>query len=428
MEIRSALRSGAMMAALGVVLAGCSGGGGAETGNDGPSAAEGGTLTFANWQWLEPGRGDDILAAVKEYENANPEATIKPQELTRDVYEKTISTQIGAGGGPDILIIPDPYFPKLASSGALLPLDGVLDPESESALRESNENYVYEDEQLSLLWEAVPYALIQNETIMESAGVETPTNPNELISAAKQITDETGKTGFVVRHQLNEEAPWWTDYSNWPFGFGGAWSDGENLTINSEKNVAAAAAFKEMYNSGGFGVGDDASTYRSKFAAGEVGMVIDNSSALLTMLAGEEGVKDSEVSTAVLPFPAGGSAYAGFSIGINANSDNKELAKDFIRWMMKDKAQSTLVEALFPSGIATDVAPPEAMLKENPWIDAFYKQLEDSSSVVVAGFETQTAQIRTIVLTQIARMLTTDDVSAQEAMDAAQEQASSLAP
>lgn len=421
------MKNVATIAALALTLTACSGGGGGASQDDGPPAEEGGTLTFANWQWLEPGRGEDILAAVKEYEGVNANATIEPQEITRADYEKTISTQIGSGAGPDILIIPDPFFPELAASGALEPLEGVLDADSESALRESNENYMFEDEQLGLIWEAVPYALFYNNTIMSEAGVEPPTTPEDLTTAAQTIQEATGKTGFVVRHQLNEEAPWWTDYSNWAFGFGGAWSDGEQLTINSEENVAAADAYLNAYNSGGFGVGDDASTYRSKFAAGEVGMVIDNSSALLTMVSGDGAVQSSDVSASTLPFPGGGSAYAGFSIGINANSDNKELSKDFIRWMMTSEAQSTFVEALFPSGIATDVAAPESLIEANPWIEAFYEQLDNSSSVVIPGFETQTPQIRTIVLTEVERMLTSG-VSAQEAMDAAQQQAEALAP
>lgn len=423
------MKSAIMAVALGLALSACSGGasGDPAAGASGRPAAEGGTLTFANWQWLEPGRGANILGAVKQYETANPKAKIEKQEITRADYEKTISTQIGSGGGPDILIIPDPFFPELASSGALEPLDGVLDPASQSALRDTNENYKFDGKQLGLIWEAVPYALFYNNDIMSQAGVKPPTTADELAAAAKTIKDKTGKTGFAVRHQLNEESPWFTDYSNWAYGFGGNWSDGKKLTLNSEENIAAADAFLKAYKSGGFGVGDDASTYRSKFAAGQVGMVIDNSSALLTMVSSKDGVKSSQVSASVLPFSGGGSAYAGFSIGINANSKNKELAKDFIKWMMTDKTQSTFADALFPSGIATGVSAPQAKIDANPWIDAFYKQLDKSSSVVIPGFETKTPQVRTIVLTQVARMLTTG-ISAKDAMDAAQQQAASLTP
>src|SRR4029453_17946065 len=97
------------------------------------------------------------------------------------------------------------------------------------------------------------------------------------------------------RHQINEEAPWWIDFSNWTYGFGGKWSNGGALTINSPENVAAVTAFRDMYSSGAMAVGDDASTFRSKFKAGKVGMMIDNSSALATMVTGNQAVPSKTV-------------------------------------------------------------------------------------------------------------------------------------
>jgi len=117
------LGSVAISATAVVVLAACSGGG--ATSGEGPTAS-GGTLTFATWQWQEPGRGDLLWDGVTQYEKVNPDAKLKKQEVTRGDFEKTMSTQIGAGSGPDLLIIPAPFFPTLSASGALEPLDDVL--------------------------------------------------------------------------------------------------------------------------------------------------------------------------------------------------------------------------------------------------------------------------------------------------------------
>lgn len=206
------VRLSAVLVAVGMALAGCSGtttpsAPGSE--GSGGAAKLSGTLTFANWQWLEPGRGDSILAAVKKYETKNPNAKIQKQEITRADYEKTISTQIGAGAGPDILIVPDPFFPELVSAGALEPVDDVV--QASTGLRDSNNNYKADGKQMSILWEAVPYALVWNKALLDKAGVKPPTTVDELAAAAKAIKDKTGKTGFVVRHQMNEESPWWTD-------------------------------------------------------------------------------------------------------------------------------------------------------------------------------------------------------------------------
>ena len=350
---------------------------------------------------------------------------MEKQDVTRADFEKTMSTQIGAGGGPDILIIPDPFFNTLAASGSLEPLDGVLTTAQTKTLRASSKDYVFKGKQLSLPEEAVSYALFWNKKIIDEAGVTPPTSFDELVQAAKTVQEKTGKTGFVVRHQMNEETVWASDYQNWPFGFGGGFSKNGELTINSPENIKAAEAFKQIYSSGAFGVGDDASTYRAKFAAGEVGFLIDNSAALMTMVANNKVVPSTDVGASVLPFPGGGSVFGGFSIGINAHSKNKALAKDFIKWLYTEDVQKVFAGILFPSVAGTNVAPPQALVDANPWIKAFDEQLDHSSSAVIKGFETKTPQIIHIVLTQVSKLLTSDE-SAKDAMDAAQKEAQSL--
>ncbi|WP_166792324.1 sugar ABC transporter substrate-binding protein [Cryobacterium sp. TMT1-66-1] len=409
----------AVIAVAALALSGCAGGGDEAA----DTAAAAGTLSVATWQFLEPTRGDALFDTINGYTAENPDVTLEKVEIARADYEKTLSTQFGAGAGPDVFVIPDAYFPQLADAGLLEPLDDVVSEANPTALRSINDNYVVDGSQLGLVWEVVPYSLFWNTDILAAAGVEAPTTVDELITAAATITETTGKTGFSVRHQMNEETPWWTDQSNWEFGYGGEWSDGEKLTIDSDENIEAVEAFKSVYDSPGFGKGQDASTYRSAFAAGELGMAIDNSSAVMTLVG--DAVPADKIGSAVLPFPEGGSAYAGFSIGVNANSKNKEAAKDFIKWMLTDDAQQGLADTLFPSAIATEVAASDELLGANPWVAAFHEQVNDASSVIIAGFEADTSAIRTIVLTQIERVLT-EGISAEEALGEAQKQAEAL--
>jgi hypothetical protein len=130
-------RTAALLLAAALTLTAC--GGGESGGGEGPPASEGGELTFANWQWLEPNRGDAIWETVSGYSAANPAATLAKQEITRKDYENTLKTQMGAGQGPDVLVIPDSFFPELADAGLLEPLGGVLAPEDEAALNATNE-------------------------------------------------------------------------------------------------------------------------------------------------------------------------------------------------------------------------------------------------------------------------------------------------
>lgn len=409
----------AIFAAAALALSGCGGGG--STRDEGDLS---GTLVFANWQWLEPGRGDAIWEAVSAYSKANPEATIERQEITRATYDKMISTELGAGGGPDVFIASTSLLPSLAESGALEPLNGVLSPESEAALRLANKDFDYDGEQLALLWESVPYALIWNKKLTDAAGVGAPADFAELVANARAVKEATGKTGFVVRHQLNEETAWWQDYASWPFGFGGHFSKDGELTLDDPKNIEALEAFKEIYDSGAFGIGDDASTYRSKFGAGEVGYVIDNSSAVFAMLAASSLTPD-DIGSSVLPFPAGSSARTGPTIVVNPNSENIALAKDFIRWVFSAEGQDLLADALFPSAIATNQTAAPELIDANPWIQPFYQQLDNSNGLLIEGFETETPQIAHIIMTQVQRVLV-DQATPTEAMEQAQKEAQSL--
>ena len=59
-------------------------------------------------------RGERLL-------QGQPKAQLKQQAITRKDYESTLKTQLGARGGPDLLVIPDTFFPELANAGLLEP-------------------------------------------------------------------------------------------------------------------------------------------------------------------------------------------------------------------------------------------------------------------------------------------------------------------
>ena len=415
MRMRRITKVAATAAALSLTLAACGGG-------DSAGDSDSDSLTMASWHWLEAGRGDTIYDIVSGFSEENPGFTMNKQEITRADYEKTLSTQFGAGEGPDIFIIPDTYFPELADAGVLEPLDDVLGDEEQGNLISATEDFEVDGEQLGLVWEVSPYAFFYNEKLLEQAGVEAPTTPEELVAAATAITEETGKTGFAVRHQMNEEAVWWLDHSNWEYGFGGEWSDGENLTINSPENVAAETAFQEVYDSGAFAVGDDASTFRSKFANGEIGMMIDCLTCMRTTLGTSEVLTGEDVGSSKLPFPSDTFTRVTVGFGINANSDNIELAKEFMRWFYSADVQTELLDANFPSTVGTNVEIPSKFTDEYPWAAEPLSRIDDTKNALVEGFELDTPEIRTIVLSHVEEMLTRG-LDPQEALDAAQAEA-----
>ena len=413
-------------ASLGAVLltaTACSGG--STTSSDaGPKASAGGVLTVSNWQWLEPNRGDLLWSVIAGYSKVNPKATMKKESVARADYEKTVSTQLGAHGGPDLIIIPDTFFAKVAKSGLLEPIDDAVPANLKQTLNPTTNDFgKYKGKQLAYTWETVNYALFWNKSLLNQAGVQPPTDFDSLLAAAKAIKAKTGVPGFAVRNKMAEETPWWVDFSNWPNGFGGQWSKGGKLTIDAPGNIQAVTAFKKMYDSGAMETGDDASTFRTKFSQGKIGMMIDNSSALVTMVGGDKNpVKSADVGASRLPFPTKTSASVGEWIGINKYSKNKALAKDFLKYLYSADVQKQLAAALGASSPGTDAQTPESFVAANPWVPVYKAQAKDSRSSVVEGFADKTPQVSHIVLSHISEVLI-NNVDPATALKAAQAEA-----
>lgn len=411
-------KSATVVATASLVLAGCAGGD-----NHSPSADEPVTLTFASWQWLEPGRGDALWEAMTAYSDSHENVTLKQQAVPRADYESTMSTQIGSGEGPDLLIVPPAFLYQAGDAGILEPLDGILRADSEAALMSNNERGVYGGEQLGYTWEAVNWALIYNRTLLEEATVDVPTTPEELLTAAEEITAATGNPGFAGRHLTGELQPWWNDFASWPCGFGGGWASGDQLSIDSPENIKAVQLLADLHASGAMPIGDDASTFRNRFANGEIGMMIDNASVAFTVTGEDSVLSAADTGAAPLPFPTDNSSQIVNFIGVNANSEHVEVAKDFITWLFTDEGQKLAADSVFPSTVGTDTQPSKQLIEENPWIETYRGQAESSEcSPLVPGFELETPEISTVVMTHLESVLTRG-VPAEEALTRAQEEA-----
>ncbi|MCU1439344.1 MAG: sugar transporter substrate-binding protein [Rhodoglobus sp.] len=376
-----------------------------------------GTLTVAHWDFLAPAYGEQMQAIMKEYEDYNPNATIETVGIVRADYETKLKIQFSSGGGPDVFTMADTFFPELAAAGKLAPLDDVLTDEIVETLNNTNDAAIWDGQRLAVTWQVAPYAFLWNKDILAAAGVEPPTTPEELLAAAIEIKEKTGITGFAVRHRLAEETPWWIDFNNWPVGFGGAWSENGKLTIDSPENVEAVTFYKEMYDSGAFAVGDDASTFRTKFSEGQLAMMIDATGSPPAMIS--EAVPSTSMMSSPLPFPELATSQVGIYFGINSGTKNKPLADDFLKWFLSKDTQQKVSEIIGnTSTVATETEVPAGFLDANPWAEAYRTNGAYTHSSVIAGFESVTPQIRHVVLGWIEKVLL-EDLDPQEALTSA---------
>ena len=392
-----ALRITGLAAVAAIALAGCSGGSG--SGDSGEAA--GGELTFSNWQFLEDGKGPIIWDAVKGYTGPNDDIELTKVEIPFANYADKLSTELGAGGGPDVMVLQDSQFASLVDAGVLEPLDDIADELGDS-LNNTNEAGFFQDGQYGFNWERPTYStVIYNKDIFAQLGLEAPTTFEEFLTTAETIKSELGIAGWAGRHQTAEIDGWTLEMANWIYGFGGELSDGKKLTIDKAENVEAVEAFLETFESGVAPVGDDASTFRAKFGQGQVGMLFENSGVATTITSNPDNVVNGEnMGAAPLPLANAGS-NSQLIIAVNANSDNVEAAKDFVRWVLGEDGQTAIRAGLGASAMATDVEPDAEFLAANPWATQFLEAANTSKSTLVEGFETESKPIWREVLTAV---------------------------
>jgi len=387
-----------------------------------PAASDGGTLVVANYQFLEPGRGDQLWNGLLGYEEFNDKATLEQTASPYLQYVDKLNTELGAGGGPDVFVVQEAQFATLAEAGLLEPLNDVL---ADSDLNSLNEGLKVDGDQVGVIWEQVTYALIGNKNLMEQAGIDAlPTDVDELIAAGQQIQEATNADGFAVRHLMSEFDSWWMDYNVFPYGFGGSWSDGSELTIDSPENIAGLEAYKKIYDAGIMPIGDDASTFRTKFKENQLAFMIENNGATLSFTEGGQ-ISGTDIVSGPLPFTDPGQ-HQRIVFAVNKNSDNVELAKDFIRWFVSEEGQTAIRPGLGASTLATDVPLSDEFQSAHPWAPTFLDQAATSRSNLVEGFETDTKAIMQIVMRAVERVITKGDDPAQALAEAQSEAQTSL--
>lgn len=375
------------------------------------------TLTIANVQWLDALRGKKLWNALLRYQSVAPHVTLVQEAIPAAAFGDKITTELGAGQGPDILIMADNLFYSFADAGALAPLDEAV---KGANLNATNEGGMVNGERFGIAWQRVGYALIYNKKLLDAAGASVPTNVDDLIIQARKVSAATGAVGFAARHLMNDFNNWTDNFQTWAFGHGTHWVDASGkLTIDTPEAAAAMEAFKKVYDAKIIAIGDDMPTQRARFKANKVAFAIDNSGSTLNIVSGGD-LKSADTFAAPLPFKYPG-AFDQIFIGVNANSPQQQAAMDFIRWFVGAEAQQALRDASGPDMLATDVPINADFAAANPWAETFLAIAPTERSTLIPGHEAQTLQIMRPVMQAFSRVLVSDEEIATALAEAQQQ-------
>jgi multiple sugar transport system substrate-binding protein len=394
-----------------ILLTGCSGG------DDGGSEGGVKNLTFAASTFGDPGRGPLLTQWLDAFNSSQSEVRVTSAAVPYPTFGQTVLTQMGSGQGPDLIRFDMPEFESASDAGLIAPLDDLVDTSKYTLLKQPDQFMVHDGVRHGVIFEASNYAMYYNADLIKTP----PKTYDEFLNTAKSLT-KGDVFGLAFRQTEAEEAGVWQDIFNYVYGFGGAWSDGKTLTINSPKNLEGLQKYKDLFDAKVIPRGADAATFRRMFAEGKVGMELNNGG----YVAATRGQNPNlNFSVAPIPFPVRSQGAILAPIVINENSSNKEAAATFIKWALDPANQVKLQEILGASSVATVTERSPEKLKQTPFLTVFDELTESSLPQIVLGFEAKTPDIRKVVVQNVIASLQ-GKVDLKTALDQAQQQATEL--
>lgn len=371
------------------------------------------TITFAGVTFTEAGRGDRLRAWVEKFNKSQDKIEVQTIGLPFATFANTMFTQMGGGGGPDLIRFDTIDFYAAVPAGRILPFDDHI-KDSDYKLSAPNDYLKVNGKRYGVAFEISNYVMIYNPVLLKDGKV--PATFDELLTVAKGATGG-GNFGYAYRATMAERNGFWQDLCNFVFGFGGRWGDGTNLTLNSPKVIEGVAAYKRMYDSGAIPRGADAATYRRMFWEGKVAIEIDNG--------GVAGIFNQQAPNlaflaAPSPFPTRAQGLILAPLTVNANTKNKDAAFAFVKWALEPENQKDLQDILGASSVATVVARSADDLAKKPWLKVYDEQTPNAVPQLVAGFEVRTPELQQIIIEQVLKVLQ-GGMDPKKAMDEAQE-------
>ena len=295
--------------------------------------------TTAYWQAMADG-----------YTAANPNVKIEMTDLGSTDYMTQLATQLAGGNGElDVLTIKDiPGYSNLINLGMLEPMNDILTTDT-SAFGGVLEQLTAEDGNFyGVPFRSDFWVVYYNKDLFDAAGVDYPTNDMTFAQydeLARKMTSGEGSDKVYGNH-----------YHTWRsavtlFGI----LDGKNTiidgnydflkpyyeTVLAEQKDGICMDYGELKTS--------SLHYSAAFENSQAAMVNMGSWFISTMQKyNMEDGSANPVNWGIVKYPHPDGVTAGTtlgtvtSLGINANSENKEAAADFINWCVSDEGAAAI--------------------------------------------------------------------------------------
>lgn len=341
-----------------------------------------------------------MVEYAEKFNETYPNVTVAFEAM--EDYEGDVSNRLATGDYGDVFMIPN-TIPVAEFADFLEPL-GTIEELSENYV----EQYLYQKQSEGVVYGLpsgvnVSSGIVYNKAVFEAAGItELPKTPEEFATALQAIKDNTD----AIPLYTNTHDAWCM--AQWQSCVSAASADPtyvndvmSNEATPFDEGDPAYNVYKVLYDSvkNGLVEADPFTTEwegsKLMMAKGEIGCMVLGSWAVSQMkeVAETNGLNPDDVS--YMPFPisnADGDVVVGaapdYCYGVNVNSENKDAAKAFVKFMVEESGyaldageMSIVKDSEFPSsladfeGCAFQVDEPAQAENEGKW-DAVHNQSE----------------------------------------------------
>lgn len=354
----------------------------------------------------------DVIA---QYEQAYPDVKVDMQYATFDNINQQLSINVASGDLPDITFLNNPDFAAYVKMGAFADLTDLanewedLDQFYPSVI----EAGIVDGRQYGFPFDTNCLAVFYNKDMLDAKGVTPPTTMDELVEAAKALTDPSTNTyGLIVAGMDSEE----TTFQFMPtlYSFGGTYDK-----INSEPAVNALQMYVDLIDQGymsreiiNMGQGD----IRDRWIAGQAAMMYNGTWEVNTIKKGTYPDLSFNWDVTLIPAGTAGSysCMGGKIIGCGAG-DNVEESFNFIKMLCSKDSMLEFAKQVGAVPNRYDVAA-DPYWAEDPQIAVFVKQME---TAVPRGPHQNWPAISQAIRSAIGSALSGNE-SVQSSLDAAQ--------
>jgi ABC-type glycerol-3-phosphate transport system substrate-binding protein len=386
------------------------------------------TVKLLSWFWWEPGRRDAWRFVIDRFHQSQNDVRIEEAGWNFEDFTNRIVVQLQSGkiDGDMIQTTPDLVL-RLVKAGQLEPIESVVSAagvndlsSAHDFIRDAN-GHLYGLDTVS-----VAFGNLYNSALYAAAGIQEPAQTiDDWVDQIGRLTNrDEGQYGIYSPHLLSESEGFWFRLQEWALPYDGMWATGKTPLATSEPIINGLKLFKQMYDIG-FPQGMDGATAVKAFSDGQIASQLAES-AVVNVYKTNNPVVYQDLRSVAPPWPSRKSLVRIHPLTVNAQSPNKEAAKQFLTFLYRPENYRELLQRAldvipaYPDGMSADYA------SSLPWVTGYQSVNALSPTVLLGDFIYNNQEFGQIVITHFQDSLV-NNVPVEETMGAAQVELEALA-